>query len=145
MVSSLSEQFAALVRRIGESTHAHLCEGDPWAAMVWDDKSEVTIRLSLRDDEIWLFAGSGVLVRFIADSDGEFDRPGITSAIDQILAGTAIEYFGVADAGHDDIFATGFDIGPGEYASGLDGRQARFRTRLAGPMAVAGIDVYDND
>lgn len=144
MASSPSEQFASLIRHAGESVHAHLCDGDRSAAVVWDDESEITIRLSLRGDEVWIIAGSGILVRFVAASDGEFDREAIIYVIDQILTGSAVEYFGLAQSTGDDVFATGFDIGPDrEYASGLDRSQARFRAQLAGPLARATLTISD--
>ncbi len=145
MASSFSKQFATLILSSNISAHAHLCDGDPSAAMVWDDDSGITIRLSLRDEEIWLIAGSGTLLRFVAASDGEFDHEGIACVIDQILHGAAVEFFGVAeDANGDDIFAAGFEIGRSQdFGGGLNESRARFRARLAGPMARANLTILD--
>lgn len=144
MAFSYSEQFAALVRKTSRSARAYLCDGDSSAAVAWDDNSEITIRLSLKGEEIWLLAGSGTLLRFAAASDGEFDQEGIGYVINQILHGTAIEFFGVTEGIDNDNFATGFEIGPSqEFAGGLNGSQARFRTRLAGPMASAALTVLE--
>lgn len=146
MELSYSEQFVALVKELGTQAASYLCDGASTSAMIWDDDSEVTIRLSLRDDEIWLIAGAGILLRFVADSDGEFDREGIAFVIDQILRGAAIEFFGVANhVGGEDIFATGYEIGPKrEFAGGLNETQARFRARLAGPLARARLIILDS-
>jgi len=144
MASSFGEQFAAIVRNTSRSAHAYLCDGNSAAAVAWDDNSEITIRLSLRGEEIWLLAGSGTLLRFVAASDGEFDHEGIGYVINQILHGAAIEFFGVAEDTDNVNFATGFEIGQSqEFAGGLNGSQARFRTRLAGPMASAALTILE--
>lgn len=145
MESSFSEQFQTLIRKSSTTAHAYLCDGDASAAMIWDDATHITIRLALKRDEIWLFAGSGTLVRFIAASDGEFDHEGIAQVISQILRGEATEFFGIARAdADDDMVATGYEIGlPGGFAGGLSNRQARFRTRLAGPLAGANRAIFE--
>ncbi len=145
MATSFSEQFAVLIRKSGTSAHAHQCDGDASTAVVWDGDSEITIRLSLRNEEIWLIAGSGTLLRFVADSDGEFDHEGIAQVIDQILHGATVEFFGVTEAAEgDDIFTTGFEIGQSSgFAGGLNKSQARFHARLAGPMACASLTILD--
>ena len=144
MASPFREQFATLIRRSSTLARAYMCDGDASAAVIWDDDSEITIRLSLRGEEIWLIAGSGTLLRFVAASDGEFDHEGIAHVIDQILHGAAVEFFGVAEAAEGDVFATGFEIGQSQgFAGGLNESQARFRARLAGPMASASLTILD--
>lgn len=144
MVSSARSQFAQLIDRAARAAHGHLCSGDPEAGVVWDDKTEITARLSLRGDEIWLVAGSGLLARFVANSEHEFDCEGILSAIAVILSGEAIEYFGVRGQDSEQAYATGFAIGePAEYAGGLTHDQSRFATVLGGPLRRASIPVTD--
>lgn len=141
MTFSVVEQFAQVVSAAGVSANAHLCEGDSTAAVIWDDSTQITVRLSLRDDEVWILAGSGILVRSITDSEGEFDRVLILDAIRQILRGEAIEYFGVTPCLEEaDTFATGFEIRRVGAAAGLDASSAAFRARLAGPLAQAALD-----
>ena len=60
MDSSSGSQFEQLVDDASAHVRAHLCEGDPSTAVLWDDPTGITVRLSLLGDEIWLFAGSGV-------------------------------------------------------------------------------------
>mgnify|MGYP001292016712 CR=1 FL=1 len=142
MVSSALSQFAELVDRARRVAHAHLCSGDPETGLVWEDKTEITVRLSLRGDEIWLVAGSGLLVRFVASSEHEFDLEGILSAIAVLLSGEAIEYFGVRAHETEQTYATGFAIGePPEYAGGLTQDQSRFAAVLGGPLRRAAIPI----
>ncbi|MCI9889470.1 hypothetical protein JT358_13520 [Micrococcales bacterium 31B] len=106
--------------------------------MMWDDKTEITARISLRGDEVWLVAGSGLLVRFVASSEHEFDLDGILAAAKKILSGHAVEYFGTRDLGTEPPYATGFAIGePPEYAGGVTQGQSQFTAILGGPLLRA--------
>ena len=144
MACSFDEQLAEIVSRAKASARAHLCDGDTSSAVVWDADSEITIRLSRRGDEMWLLAGSGILLRFVAASDGEFDHEGIDTAIDLILRGEAIEYFGAAGRKSDPAFATGYRIdSAGGFSGGRTRIESLFQARLAGPMAAGRLDAGD--
>lgn len=140
MASALTEQFAVIVRRAAQHARAHLCDGDPTSAVVWDPASEITIRLSLRSDEVWLIAGSGILIRFVTDSAGDVDIDSIATVLARILAGEAVEEFGVAGQ-RGDVFATGYRVGAEGFSGGLTADEAKFHARLAGPLAVAALDL----
>ncbi|KHK95506.1 hypothetical protein LK09_19235 [Microbacterium mangrovi] len=129
------------MRRANRRARAYLCDGDPTSAVVWDPESEITIRLSLRGDEIWVIAGSGILIRFVADSGGELDHEGIAIVLTRILAGEAVEHFGVAGQDDGDAFATGYRVGTEGFSGGFTAEEAKFRARLAGPLAVATLEL----
>jgi hypothetical protein len=136
MISSFSEQFIKIIINAKATTNAHLCKDDPKTAVLWDDSTQITIRLSLNEDEIFLYAGSGIFIRFVASSENLFDHFGIAKVIEQILTGQAIEYFGVKAKISDDFFATGYVVeAEPKFAGGLKEEEAYFRARLAGPMA----------
>lgn len=147
MESSYQSQFAGIVRRTGTAARAHLCDGDASEAVVWDPATEITVRLSLRGDEVWLLAGSGLLIRFVAASDGEFDHEGIDRVIGLVLRGEAVEHFGVAALDGQDAppsIPTGYRVGePQGYSGGLPAGQARFEARIAGPLARAHLDLTE--
>ena len=140
MASSYEAQFAAVVRRIGTYARAHLCEGDSTSAVAWHPENQITVRLQLRGDEVWVVAGSGTLVRVVADSFGDLLHDELDSIVRAILDGYATEYFGVA--GHPSIadFATGYDLGRAAgFAGGRNAKQSRFQARIAGPLAKAAL------
>lgn len=138
MASSAGEQLEQLVESLRPAHRAYICDGDRSTAMAWDDESEITVRLSLRGDELWVLAGSGLLARYVVPSDGEFDLETIAEVVDGILTGGAVEFFGPASVGGSGgRVATGFRVGPGSVSSGVDTEQAAFSARLAGPMARA--------
>lgn len=144
MVSSALSQFAELIGRAAQFAHAHLSSDDPETGVVWDHKTEITARLSLRGDEIWLLAGAGVLIRFIESSEGEFDLDGILSALSVVLSGEAVEYFGVRALETEPNYATGFTIGdPPEFAGGLAQDESRFAAVLGGPLRLAEMPITD--
>ncbi len=144
MDSSSGSQFEQLVDDASAHVRAHLCEGDPSTAVLWDDPTGITVRLSLLGDEIWLFAGSGVLIRHIAPSDGEFDLEGLLATILHVLRGEAIEYFGVrGQTGDDVLLPTGFAV-PDGNAGGTTARSSVAHTRLAGPYAAAKAQYEDS-
>lgn len=135
-VTSFEEQFAELVRRISSRARAYLCDGDPRSAVAWDPESEITIRLSLKGDEIWVMAGSALLIRDVAASDGEFDLAGIDLVVDEILGGRAVEHFGlVGQSGTDVVVATGFRLESGRFAGGRNEGESLFKARVGGPFA----------
>lgn len=144
-MASFDGQFSGIVQRWRTRARAFLCDGDPRSAVIWDQRSHITVRLQLIQDEVWVIAGSGMLVRFVAASDGEFDREGIDDVVGQILAGKAVEYFGAADRDGEDVIATGYSVGeePVLFTGGLGQSQSRFRSRIAGPMAVRGLDYLE--
>ncbi|MFT7766740.1 hypothetical protein [Clavibacter tessellarius] len=112
--------------------------------MVWDESSEITVRLSLRGDELWAMAGSGVLVRFVETSEGEFDLDQVEHAVGLMLRGLAVEFFGAADDPGGEAYPSGFEIGSARaFAGGLDEGQSRFRARLAGPMFRATVPIAE--
>jgi len=140
MAYSFGDQFATIVQSLRPTHHAHLCDGDPNSAVAWNDATEITARLSLRDDEIWILAGAGLLARFIAPSDGEFDPDTITSVVDEILRGGAVELFTATDPAADaPRTVTGFVLDSGSVASGSSTQEATFAGRLGGPFARANI------
>jgi len=140
MVSTPREQFLYLVERTSASANAYTCDGDTDTAFAWDSRNEITVRLALRGDEIWLFAGSGLLVRFVADSEGEFDLDGAMRTIASILAGEAVEYFGVRDRHPPASFATGFSVGADHFMqAGLGVVESVYSAHLAGPLARASL------
>lgn len=137
---SFSDQFAGIVRRARNPAQAYICEGDPTSAVVWDIDNEITIRLSLKDDEVWLIAGSGTMVRFVADSNGDFDHDGIDFVISSILLSEVVEHFGAAGKLEYDFVVTGNQIGPmNEYGGGLTAEESKFQARIAGPIAAAQV------
>lgn len=138
MASSLRDQFGQLVASAAAIGRAHLCVGDSSSALVWDETTEITVRLALRADEVWLLAGSGLLVRFVASSEATLDVEGILDVVKEIICGNATEFFGVASgAPGADQFATGFQIASGSTSGGLGPSQSAFQARLAGPLARA--------
>lgn len=89
-IRALRDTVRALAAADG--VHAHLCEGDPSAAVVWSEQAQITVRLrALGDDELWVLAGEGLLARVIADSEGDFEIEWLVRAI---LAGNAVEIIG---------------------------------------------------
>ncbi|WP_156175023.1 MULTISPECIES: hypothetical protein [unclassified Leucobacter] len=142
MESSIRQSFNEIVKSAGDIYCSHLCEGEPNSAMVWDPVSEITVRLSLREDEVWIIAGSGTLVRFIATSESCFSSDDVLAAINSILSGGAIEFFGVQGDASADIFCTGYDLGERAGASGgLRQTESRFHARIAGPLAQANLEL----
>lgn len=141
MLVKFDEQFGEIVRRANGSFRAYLCDGDSRSAVIWDPYTEITIRLALRNDEIWVIAGSGVLVRFVAASDDTFSDEDIDAVMAAILRGDAVEYFGGAGASTALAAATGFDVGSDiGFSGGLGRDEAQFAARLAGPLAAAQFD-----
>lgn len=58
--------------------------------MVWSSDAEITVRLTARgDDEIWVLARSGLLIRFVAASDG--DMGDVAKVVRRIGAGEALD------------------------------------------------------
>lgn len=147
MAPSFEEQFAQIVRGIATYANAYLCDGDPRSAVAWDPENEITVRLALHGDELWVVAGSGTLIRLIATSSGEHLFDEVDAIVRTILSGRAVEHFGVA--GHPSIadFVTGDDLGPAiGVAGGLNARQSQFSARIAGPLAKAYLDIeFDDD
>ena len=147
MAPSFEEQFAQIVRGIATYANAYLCDGDPRSAVAWDPENEITVRLQLRGDEVWVLAGSGTLIRTFADSTGELEHEGLDRVIRTILSGRAIEYFGVAGYPSIADFVTGHDLSPGiGFSGGLNAKQSQFSARIAGPLASAYLDIeFDDD
>lgn len=142
MAHSLDQRFANIVHRAGKSARACLCDGDARSAVVWDPASEITIRLALRRDEVWLIAGSGTLIRFVASSEGEFDDEGIDTVIDLILGGEAVEHFGVRGQKTGITFTTGYRLDPaGGFSGGLNASESLFQARIGGPLKAARTDL----
>jgi len=140
--SSFIEQFTGIVLRAKKSARAYLCDGDAHSAVVWDPDSEITIRLSLKEDEVWLIAGSGTLFRFVAASDGEFDHKGIDFVLNSILRSEVAEHFGVAGEAQYDSVVTGNHIGEtNDYAGGLTADDSKYQARIAEPMASARMKI----
>ena len=127
----------AVVDELSQEFGAYLCAGADREAMVWSSDTEITVRLSARgDDEIWVIAGSGLLVRFVAASDG--DMGDVAEVVRRIVAGEAVEMFGDRRRADDGFaVATGYALGPDRaFAGGLDGDQARWTARIGGPFAA---------
>lgn len=112
MASRLNEQFTSIVRRASQHARAHLCDGDSTSAVVWDPESE-----------------------------REFDGDSIATVITRILARDVVEYFGVAEQHDGDTFATGYRVREEGFSGGLAPDETRFHARLAGPLAVAALDL----
>lgn len=140
MASSYEEHFLEIVRSAKRFGNAHLCDGDARTALVWSPETEISIRLALRGDEVWILAGSGMLVRFVATSDGDFTNVDIEMAIDSILRGEATEHFGATGADHGDLFSMGYHVGPDLGYGGLTEEKARFSARIAGPFAGSALE-----
>lgn len=130
--SALREVVGELSREL----EAYLCAGAERDAVVWSSDTEITVRLSARgDDEIWVLAGSGLLIRFVAASDG--DLGGVADVVRRIVAGEAVEMFGDRPAGDEPAVATGYALGPDRpFAGGLRADEARWTARIAGPFAA---------
>jgi len=144
-MDSFDQQFAGIVQRWQPKVQAFSCAGDTRSAVIWHAQSQITLRLHLIEDEVWIIVGSGTLLRFVSASDGEFDHSGIDHVIEQVLAGNAIEYFGAVGHEHEDVIAVGYRIGegPAAFTGGLSQNHSRFRARIAGPMAAAQLDELD--
>ncbi len=97
--------------------HAHLCEGSPADAVAWGS-ADVTVRCAARGgDEVWVFAGSALLLRVVADSEGGFDD--LEAVVRGILQGRARELLvqrgpATVARGYDMVLETG-----ARYAGGL--------------------------
>jgi hypothetical protein len=138
MESSFSEQFTGIVLRAKKSARAYLCDGDTDSAVVWDPDSEITIRLSLREDEVWLIAGSGSMFRFVAATDSEFDHGGIDFFISSILRSEMGEHFGAVGKAQYDSVVTGHAIVVADdWSGGLASTESKYQARIAVPMASA--------
>lgn len=116
--------------------HAHLCDGDPCTAVAWAEESQITVRLrAAADDEMWALAGSGLLARVIADSEGMFEMEPLTLAI---LAGRAVELFGPAE-GHE-FAPVGWRVpvaGGGAFSADVDEALPAVAAPIAGPWLRA--------
>lgn len=126
-----------IVQDLSSHVEAHLCAGDPNQAVAWSPDSEITVRLASKgDDEIWVIAGSGMLVRFITASDG--DVGDVEPFVRAVLAGQAVEMFGPEDeAGAKSMIATGYRLGPKPlFAGGATEAEATWTARVAGPFAA---------
>ena len=124
-----------------DGIHAHLCDGDPHAAVAWSDRAQITVRLqAAADDEIWVLAGAGLPAREIADSEGGFELEPLVKAI---LDGRAIETFGPV-AGRCGMVPLGWLVetaGGGTYAGGIVQEPGRTIDGLmAGPFAKADLE-----
>lgn len=127
----------AVVDELTRALEAHLCDGAEREAVVWSAETEITVRLSARgDDELWVMAGSGLLIRFVAADDG--DMGDVAAVVRRIVAGEAVEMFGERRrAGEGPAVATGHALGPDRaFAGGLDSHQALWTARIAGPFAA---------
>lgn len=128
----------AAVDELARELEAYLCAGAEREAVVWSPDTEITVRLSARgDDEIWVTAGSGLLIRFAAASDG--DMGDVADAVRRIVAGEAVEMFGERRRADDGpAAATGYTLGGPDrvFAGGLDAEQARWTARIGGPFAA---------
>ena len=92
MVPSLERQLARIVRRARRwYARSYLCAGDPRSAVLWSDQTEITVRLALRGDQLWILAGSGLLIRIVADSEGEIVPENVEPVLRAILAGQAVD------------------------------------------------------
>lgn len=116
--------------------HAHLCDGDPRSAVTWSEATEITVRLfAAADDELWVLAGSGILAREVADSEGGFDLEPLVCAI---LEGRAVELFGPATR-HDALTPRGWQVTLADgsaYAADTNGG-AVIVTAITGPLTRA--------
>ena len=137
-VRALRDAIASLA--VFPGVHAHLCEGDPRSAMVWSDQNQITVRLHApADDEIWVLAGSGLLAREIADSEGGFE---IEPLVVAILNGRAIEMFGPL-RGEAQMVPLGWQVETadgGMFAGGVANEAPAVPTAVAGPMAVTRLE-----
>lgn len=125
-----------VVAELRHDLEAYLCAGADREAMVWSSSTEITVRLSARgDDEIWVLAGSGLLVRFVVADDGD---PGdVAAVVRRIVAGEAVEMFGDRDGASCPVVATGYELGPERsFAGGLAADEALWTARVAGPFAA---------
>ncbi len=132
---ALRDLVAALNARTG--IHAHLCDGDPRTAVAWAEESEITVRLrAADDDEMWVLAGSGLLARVIADTEGMFEMEPLTLAI---LAGRAVELFGPAE-GQEHLAPLGWRVpleGGGTFAADVDEALPPTAASITGPWVRA--------
>lgn len=135
--NDVTDALAAIIDDLAADAEAHLLAGDARHGVAWSPETEITVRLSCRgDDEIWVFAGSGTLIRFVAASDGD---PGdVALVVRALLRGEGVEMFG--DRTRDDegpAVATGYRLGdPPIFAGGLTATEARWTSRIAGPFGA---------
>jgi len=137
MSLDIESQLASIVTELAESDDAYLCDGDCRSGVAWSRVTEITIRFAVRGDELHLHAGSGLMLRFVVDSDGGLDSEGILAVSRAILAGDAVESFGIPGQPDDGLFATGYDIPELGFSGGVSSRAATFVARLAGPLESA--------
>ena len=139
-VRALRDAVASLA--VIQGVHAHLCEGDPRSAMVWSDQTQITVRLHAPgDDEIWVLAGSGLMAREIADSEGCFETEPLVVAI---LDGRAIEMFGPLH-GNAQMVPLGWQVETahgGVFAGGVANEAPAVPAAVAGPLAVARLSYW---
>ena len=136
MADVIGPALRAVVGELSRELEAYLCAGAEREAVVWSADTEITVRLSARGgDEIWVLAGSGLLIRFVAASDG--DLGDVADVVRRIVAGEAVEMFGDRLAGDEPAVATGYTLGSDRpFAGGLRADAARWTARIAGPFAA---------
>lgn len=117
----------------GAGVHAHRCEGSPTDAVVWS-ASEITVRVAARGaDEIWVLAGSALLLRLVADSEGGFED--LEAVIRGILGGRAREVLSVREGR---CTASGYVVQSstgGMYAGGLSSEEGNATLPLVGCLS----------
>ena len=126
-----------IVEELSHDEQAYLCAGNPRQAVAWSPRSEITVRIAAKaDDELWVLAGSGMLVRFVAASDGDFGD--VVTVVQTILAGRAVEMFGDRDRPRSGLtVATGFRLDSDlTFAGGNSESEAAWTARVAGPLAA---------
>lgn len=139
MAFSYGEQLEQLVGVLRPEYRAHMCDGDPTSAVAWNEVNEITVRLTVRGDELWIHAGSGLLARFISPSDGDFDQETIGRVVREILDGGAVEFFSALTLppGSTPI-ASGFMLASGSMSSGRPNQETTAcSARIAGSFAQA--------
>lgn len=134
-IQALRDLVTGLSRLDG--VHAHLCDGDRRTAVAWSEQSEITARIhAAADDEMWVLAGSGLLARAVADSEGSFELEPLILAI---LTGRAIELFGPAED-HEQLAPLGWRVpleGGGTFAADVDEALPAVAASIAGPWVRA--------
>lgn len=135
MSGNATQALERIINELKQDVCAYLCEGAPDHGVAWSNETEITARLTVKgDDEIWVFAGSGILIRFVAASDGDMGDVG--TVVRALLSGEAIETFGdSARPSTGMAIATGYALESAGFGGGLDPDRGQWSARLGGPFA----------